>query len=102
MGCIAIIMFDSLAELDSYEDRVCEVQRLVDQHIPAANKKMLELLLGHLENVALKSDKNMMTISNLGKDSSATRFAFRRRFNHFDSTKCPLDASPKRQNLHPS
>ena len=81
---------------------MCEVQRLVDQHIPAANKKMLELLLGHLENVALKSDKNMMTISNLGKDSSATVFAFLRRFNHFDLTKCLLDASPKRQNLHPS
>ena len=71
----------TLSELDSYEDRVCEVQRLVDQHIPAANKKMLELLLGHLENVALKSDKNMMTISNLGKDSSAIFFAFSHRFS---------------------
>ena len=57
------------SELDSYEDRVSEVQRLVDAHIPAANKKMLELLLCHLENVALKSGINMMTISNLGRYS---------------------------------
>ena len=78
----------TLAELDSYEDRVCEVQRLVDQHIPAANKKMLELLLGHLENVALKSDKNMMTISNLGKDSSGflRKFPDIIEFNHFSSS----------------
>ena len=55
-----------LSELDSYEDRVSEVQRLVDQHIPVANKKMMEVLLCHLENVALKSGINMMTISNLG------------------------------------
>ena len=74
----------TFSELDSYEDRVCEVQRLVDQHIPAANKKMLELLLGHLENVALKSDKNMMTISNLGKHSSAIFFAFSHRFIKFN------------------
>ena len=55
-----------ISELDSYEDRVSEVQRLVDAHIPASNKKMLELLLQHLENVAIKSDKNYMSISNLG------------------------------------
>ena len=54
-----------IAELDSYEDRVSEVQRLVDEQLPASNKKMLELLLCHLENTARKCDKNMMTISNL-------------------------------------
>ena len=42
-----------------------EVQRLVDQ-LQEPSKRMLELLLAHLENVAAKADKNMMTVSNLG------------------------------------
>lgn len=42
-----------------------EVHRLVDQ-LPEPNKRMLELLLRHLEKVALKAEKNMMTVSNLG------------------------------------
>ncbi len=54
-----------LAELDSYEDRVNEIHRLVDQ-LPEPNKRMLELLLHHLENVAERCDRNMMNVSNLG------------------------------------
>ncbi len=55
----------SSSELDSYEERVSEVQRLVDQ-LPEPNKRMLENLSQHLEKVAFKSGKNMMTVSNLG------------------------------------
>ena len=39
--------------------------RLVDQ-LPEPNKRMLEILCAHLEKVALKSKKNMMTPANLG------------------------------------
>ncbi|TRY74076.1 hypothetical protein TCAL_06711 [Tigriopus californicus] len=57
--------FIGAAKLDTYEERVAEVQRLVEQ-LPEPNKRMLELLLDHLEKVALKCNKNMMTVSNLG------------------------------------
>lgn len=53
------------SELDTYEDRVNEVNRLVSQ-LPEPNKRMLEVILEHLENVSLKDSKNMMTVSNLG------------------------------------
>ena len=54
-----------LTELETYEQRVCEVARLVSQ-LPEPHKRMLELLCTHLEKVASKSDKNMMTVGNLG------------------------------------
>jgi len=41
------------------------VHRLTSQ-LPEPSKRMLELLLRHLERVAAKSDKNMMSVSNLG------------------------------------
>ena len=34
--------------------------------LPEPHKKMLELLGSHLEKVAEKADKNMMTVGNLG------------------------------------
>ena len=55
----------SFTELETYEQRVCEVARLVSQ-LPEPHKRMLELLCTHLEKVASKSDKNMMTVGNLG------------------------------------
>ena len=60
-----IINFFSFTELETYEQRVCEVARLVSQ-LPEPHKRMLELLCTHLEKVASKSDKNMMTVGNLG------------------------------------
>jgi len=39
-------------ELETYVERVAEVQRLVDQ-LPEPNKRMLELLLSHLEKVRI-------------------------------------------------
>jgi len=57
--------FIAAAKLETYEQRVCEVARLVSQ-LPEPHKRMLELLCTHLEKVASKSDKNMMTVGNLG------------------------------------
>ena len=51
--------------MDAYEQRVAEVARLVDQ-LPEPHKRMLEILCCHLEKVAAKSYKNMMTVGNLG------------------------------------
>ena len=53
------------AELETYESRVSEVQSLVDA-LPEPNKRMLELLLRHLEKVSTNAKQNMMNISNLG------------------------------------
>ena len=53
------------AELETYEARVSEVQSLVDA-LPEPNKRMLELLLRHLEKVSNNAKQNMMSVSNLG------------------------------------
>ena len=53
------------SELETYESRVSEVQSLVDA-LPEPNKRMLELLLRHLEKVSTNAKQNMMNISNLG------------------------------------
>ena len=42
-----------------------EVSRLAAM-LPEPNKRMLELLLNHLERVAANAKRNMMTVSNLG------------------------------------
>ena len=42
-----------------------EVQSLVDA-LPEPNKRMLELLLRHLEKVSINAKQNMMSVSNLG------------------------------------
>jgi len=57
--------FIAAAKLETYEARVSEVQSLVDQ-LPEPNKRMLELLLRHLEKVAKNAKANMMSVSNLG------------------------------------
>lgn len=57
--------FIEAAKLETYHERVNEVQRLVDQ-LPEPNKRMLEMLMSHLEKVAENSKRNMMTVSNLG------------------------------------
>lgn len=44
---------------------MAEVGRLTSM-LPEPNKRMLELLLNHLEKVAANERKNMMTVSNLG------------------------------------
>ena len=59
------------SELDSYEQRVAEVTRLVNQ-LPESNKRMLLILCWHLEKVAAKSCKNMMTVANLAVCFSPT------------------------------
>ena len=67
-GVIALILKNFnifFSELDTYEDRVSEVYSLCVQ-LPEPNKHMLEQLLRHLEKVALNSEKNMMSVSNLG------------------------------------
>ena len=57
--------FISISELETYEQRVSEIARLVSQ-LPEPHKRMLEILCSHLEKVASKSNKNMMTVANLG------------------------------------
>ncbi len=59
------VIFIFLSELDTYDERVTEVKRLVES-LPEPNKRMLEVLCSHLDNVAAKSYKNMMNIPNLG------------------------------------
>ena len=54
-----------LLELDDPECRVAEIAKLAEQ-LPMPNKRMLEILCCHLEKVAEKSSKNMMTCENLG------------------------------------
>merc|ERR1719225_455138 len=39
---------------------------LVLQKLPRANREILKVLIRHLNKVSLKSDKNLMTASNLG------------------------------------
>jgi len=57
--------FIEAAKYDSYTSRLGEVHRLVHL-LPATNRQMLGELLPHLESVANKNDKNLMTVSNLG------------------------------------
>ena len=65
LGLYYLLSTYFLSELETYEERVSAVHKLVEQ-IPEPNKRMLELLLEHLEKVAEKCEKNMMTVSNLG------------------------------------
>ena len=64
VGWINLIFHFFFSELDSYELRVAEVTRLVNQ-LPEAHKRMLLILCCHLEKVAAKCCKNMMTVANL-------------------------------------
>jgi len=57
--------FIEAAKYDSYASRLGEVHRLVHL-LPEVNRQMLEVLLSHLSKIVHKSDKNLMTVSNLG------------------------------------
>lgn len=50
---------------DDQNYRVCVVHALVHK-LPEKNKEMLEIIIKHLLNVSIHSDRNMMTVSNLG------------------------------------
>merc|ERR1719192_1688078 len=65
--------FIEAAKCDSYSRRLSQIHRLVQQ-LPSPNQRMLEILLSHLANVVEKSDKNLMTVSNLGVCFGPTLF----------------------------
>ncbi|XP_067134409.1 rho GTPase-activating protein 26-like [Centruroides vittatus] len=57
--------FITAAKQDNKLQKIADIHALVYQ-LPRRNFKMLELLVKHLCRVAKHSDKNLMTISNLG------------------------------------
>ncbi|XP_071452500.1 rho GTPase-activating protein 26 [Hetaerina americana] len=57
--------FVAAAKLDLKEERINQVHRLVHQ-LPKQNFSLLDTLVKHLRNVVSKSDKNLMTVSNIG------------------------------------
>ncbi|XP_024085876.1 rho GTPase-activating protein 26 [Cimex lectularius] len=57
--------FINAAKLETQAKRVNEVHSLVHR-LPKPNYDMLEILIRHLSHVAAHSDKNLMTVSNLG------------------------------------
>jgi len=57
--------FIEAGKCDSYSRRLQQVHRLV-QMLPSPNQRMLEILLSHLSKIVEKSDKNLMTVANLG------------------------------------
>lgn len=57
--------FIKAAKQESQQLRVNSVHTVV-HNLPTANRSMLQLLIRHLCKVAANSDKNLMTISNLG------------------------------------
>jgi len=65
--------FIEAAKCDSYDRRFAQIHRLIQQ-LPSPNQRMLEILLNHLSKVVSKSDKNLMTVSNLGVCFGPTLF----------------------------
>jgi len=59
------VSFITAAKRESRADRINDVHTLV-YRLPESHFKMLDILIHHLKNVAAKSDKNLMTVSNLG------------------------------------
>jgi len=57
--------FIEAGKCENYNRRLNQVHRLVQQ-LPSPNQRMLELLLFHLSRVVQKSDKNLMTVANVG------------------------------------
>ena len=57
--------FIEAGKCENYNRRLNQVHRLVQQ-LPSPNQRMLEMLLFHLSRVVLKSDKNLMTVANVG------------------------------------
>ncbi|GAB6027268.1 hypothetical protein CHUAL_001553 [Chamberlinius hualienensis] len=57
--------FIAAAKQECRKSRINDVHALV-HNLPNENMKMLKILIQHLRKVASKSDKNLMTVSNLG------------------------------------
>jgi len=57
--------FIEAGKCENYNRRLNQVHRLVQQ-LPSPNQRMLEMLLFHLSRVVMKSDKNLMTVANVG------------------------------------
>ncbi|KAJ9598245.1 hypothetical protein L9F63_011066 [Diploptera punctata] len=57
--------FIAAAKQETRQIRVNDVHTLVHR-LPQQNREMLDIIIKHLKNVLLMSDKNLMTISNLG------------------------------------
>ncbi|XP_063240093.1 rho GTPase-activating protein Graf isoform X2 [Bacillus rossius redtenbacheri] len=57
--------FIAAAKQETQSLRVNDVHTLVHR-LPQQNKEVLEMLIKHLRNIVTKSDKNLMTVSNLG------------------------------------
>ncbi|XP_021925419.1 rho GTPase-activating protein 26 isoform X3 [Zootermopsis nevadensis] len=57
--------FIAAAKQETRALRVHDVHTLVHR-LPQQNRDMLDIIIKHLQNVAAKSDKNLMTVSNLG------------------------------------
>ncbi|XP_046636547.1 rho GTPase-activating protein 26-like isoform X2 [Daphnia pulicaria] len=57
--------FIAAAKQESRLHRTADVHALVHR-LPENHFKMLDIMITHLKNVAAKSDKNLMTVSNLG------------------------------------
>ena len=57
--------FIEAVKLESDEQRMKELQGLVHK-LPIASREILKVLIRHLSKVASRSDKNLMTASNLG------------------------------------
>ncbi|XP_037087857.1 rho GTPase-activating protein 26-like, partial [Pollicipes pollicipes] len=57
--------FINAAKTDNKEVRVAEIHKLV-RKLPKVNYRMLKILMQHAQNVSRKSDKNLMSVSNLG------------------------------------
>ena len=61
-------LYSSFVEAAKKEDEATRLNEiyLVLQKLPRANREILKVLIRHLNKVSLKSDKNLMTSSNLG------------------------------------
>ena len=57
--------FIEAVKLESEEQRLQEIQALVSK-LPISSREILKVLVRHLSKVASRSDRNLMTASNLG------------------------------------
>ena len=61
-------LYNTFLEAVKKEDEATRLNEiyLVTQKLPRANREILKVLIRHLNKVSVKSDKNLMTASNLG------------------------------------
>ena len=61
-------LYNNFLEAVKKEDEATRLNEiyLVTQKLPRANREILKVLIRHLNRVSVKSDKNLMTASNLG------------------------------------